>query len=73
MPANAFTPSAREEALADTGTLTLSGDDPSSSSEDLKRPAEWRAKTSTVRRPSRFGGDHENFDVPAFLRKQEQR
>ena len=71
--ATASTAPAREEALADTGTLTLSGDDPLSSSEDLKRPAEWRAKTSTVRRPSRFGGDHDNFDVPAFLRKQEQR
>jgi len=74
VPVAATAVATHEEAMVDTGALTLSGSDraASSSSEDLKRPAEWRAKTNTVRRPSRFGGDHDNFDVPAFLRKQER-
>jgi cell division protein FtsZ len=40
------------------------------SDEDLKRPAVWRRDETTVRRPARFGNDREQFDVPAFLRKQ---
>jgi cell division protein FtsZ len=74
-PAPAAAVVTREESPSEAEALTLSGGDhaPSSTGEDLKRPAEWRAKTNTVRRPSRFGGDHDNFDVPAFLRKQEQR
>jgi len=37
--------------------------------EELKRPSTWRPATTTVRRPSRFN-DHENLDVPTFLRNQ---
>ncbi len=52
-------------------TLTLSGEDPMPSHEELKRPAPWRRQNTTVRRPTGFGGDHDNIDVPAFLRKQQ--
>jgi hypothetical protein len=38
--------------------------------DELKRPTPWRAATTTVRRPSRFN-DHDNLDVPTFLRKQQ--
>jgi cell division protein FtsZ len=38
--------------------------------DELKRPTPWRAQTTTVRRPSRFN-DHDNLDVPTFLRKQQ--
>jgi len=38
--------------------------------EELKRPSTWRPATTTVRRPSRFN-DHDNLDVPTFLRKQQ--
>ena len=38
--------------------------------DELKRPTPWRAATTTVRRPARFN-DHDNLDVPTFLRKQQ--
>jgi len=66
-------PQTNTNQVADSsvGMLTLSGDDASASHEELKRPAEWRHKPTTIRRPTRFGGDHDNIDVPAFLRKQQ--
>jgi len=45
-------------------------EDPIPSFADLKRPSTWRPATTTVRRPSRFN-DHDNLDVPTFLRKQQ--
>jgi cell division protein FtsZ len=52
--------------------LLLSEDEGDASNEALKRPAVWRQKeTQTIRRPTRFGGDRESYDVPAFLRKQQ--
>ena len=38
----------------------------------LRRPAVWRRDPQTLRKPARFLGGRENFDVPAFLRKQQQ-
>jgi cell division protein FtsZ len=39
------------------------------SGEELKRPSIWRQAEKTLRKPSRLG-DRDQFDVPAFLRKQ---
>jgi cell division protein FtsZ len=38
--------------------------------EETRRPSVWKPQTQTVRRPSRFN-DHDNLDVPTFLRKQQ--
>ncbi|MEP7028532.1 MAG: cell division protein FtsZ, partial [Candidatus Eisenbacteria bacterium] len=69
---NAPTPASQHAVEPDSAVLTLSGEPaPEASTEELKRPSSWRTQSNTVRRPTRFGGDHDNFDVPAFLRKQQ--
>jgi len=59
----------REE---DPAMATVPQDEPVLSFEEMKRPTTWRPSTSpsTIRRPSRFN-DHDNLDVPTFLRKQQ--
>ena len=32
----------------------------------------WRPKTHTVHRPTRFGGDRDSLDMPAFIRNQQR-
>jgi cell division protein FtsZ len=48
--------------------LTLSGEEPQ---DEPKRANEWKPKFNTIRRPASRFNDHENIDVPAFLRKQQ--
>jgi hypothetical protein len=63
-------PSPMREREEEPVLSTVPPDEPMQTFEDPKRPTPWRQQTQTVRRPSRFN-DHDNLDVPTFLRKQQ--
>jgi len=79
----AFAASGREPALATAGAThayATADDAPAAtvapdeeaielSSEETRRPSIWRKAETTLRRPGRLDG-RDNYDVPAFLRKQ---
>jgi len=65
-----MTPAAPVREIEEPVLAGGSRDEVVPSFEELKRPSTWRPATTTVRRPSRFN-DHDNLDVPTFLRKQQ--
>jgi cell division protein FtsZ len=65
----AAAPSRTVEPVETAGRIMPLEDVAEPSGEELKRPSIWRQAEKTLRRPSRLG-DKDQYDVPAFLRRQ---